>query len=37
MNQSVVISFVLVFLINLVLTALYLELVPPKGRERWRC
>ncbi|MFP5019781.1 MlaE family ABC transporter permease [Pseudonocardia phyllosphaerae] len=30
-NQSVVISFVLVFLINLVLTALYLELVPPKG------
>lgn len=31
MNQAVVISFVLVFLINLVLTALYLELVPPKG------
>jgi phospholipid/cholesterol/gamma-HCH transport system permease protein len=30
-NQSVVISFVLVFLINLVVTALYLELVPPKG------
>ena len=30
-NQSVVISFVLVFLINLVLTSLYLELVPPKG------
>lgn len=30
-NQSVVISFVLVFFINLVLTALYLELVPPKG------
>jgi phospholipid/cholesterol/gamma-HCH transport system permease protein len=30
-NQSVVISFVLVFLINLVLTGLYLELVPPKG------
>ncbi|MBN9737404.1 Conserved hypothetical integral membrane protein YrbE1A [Pseudonocardia sp. Ae168_Ps1] len=30
-NQAVVISFVLVFLINLVLTALYLELVPPKG------
>ncbi|MEQ3550528.1 ABC transporter permease [Pseudonocardia nematodicida] len=30
-NQAVVISFVLVFLLNLVLTALYLELVPPKG------
>jgi phospholipid/cholesterol/gamma-HCH transport system permease protein len=30
-NQTVVISFVLVFLINLVLTGLYLELVPPKG------
>ncbi|MGQ0573772.1 MAG: MlaE family ABC transporter permease [Pseudonocardia sp.] len=30
-NQAVVISFILVFLINLVLTALYLELVPPKG------
>jgi len=30
-NQSVVISFVLVFLINLVVTGLYLELVPPKG------
>lgn len=30
-NQSVVISFVLVFFINLVMTALYLELVPPKG------
>jgi phospholipid/cholesterol/gamma-HCH transport system permease protein len=30
-NQSVVISFVLVFLINLVMTSLYLELVPPKG------
>ena len=30
-NQSVVISFVLVFMLNLVLTALYLELVPPKG------
>jgi phospholipid/cholesterol/gamma-HCH transport system permease protein len=30
-NQSVVISFVLVFFINLVVTALYLELVPPKG------
>jgi phospholipid/cholesterol/gamma-HCH transport system permease protein len=30
-NQSVVISFVLVFMINLVLTALYLQIVPPKG------
>ncbi len=30
-NQCVVISFVLVFLINLVLTVLYLQLVPPKG------
>lgn len=30
-NQAVVISFVVVFMINLVLTALYLELVPPKG------
>jgi phospholipid/cholesterol/gamma-HCH transport system permease protein len=30
-NQSVVISFVLVFLINLVMTSLYLQLVPPKG------
>jgi phospholipid/cholesterol/gamma-HCH transport system permease protein len=30
-NQSVVISFVLVFLINLVVTGLYLQIVPPKG------
>ncbi|MDN5861237.1 MAG: ABC transporter permease [Pseudonocardia sp.] len=30
-NQAVVISFVLVFLINLVLTALYLQVIPPKG------
>lgn len=30
-NQAVVISFVLVFLINLVLTALYLQVMPPKG------
>lgn len=30
-NQAVVISFVMVFFINLILTALYLELVPPKG------
>lgn len=30
-NQSVVISFILVFFLNLVLTTLYLDLVPPKG------
>ncbi|MGH3839749.1 MAG: MlaE family ABC transporter permease, partial [Pseudonocardiaceae bacterium] len=30
-NQTVVISFVLVFLINLVVTAIYLEIVPAKG------
>ncbi len=30
-NQSVVISFVLVFLINLVVTGIYLQIVPPKG------
>ena len=30
-NQSVVISFALVFLINLVVTAIYLQIVPPKG------
>lgn len=30
-NQSVVISFVLVFMINLAITAVYLQLVPPKG------
>ena len=30
-NKSVASSFVLVFLINLVVTALYLEVVPPKG------
>lgn len=30
-NQSVVISFLLLFLLNLVITAGYLELVPPKG------
>jgi phospholipid/cholesterol/gamma-HCH transport system permease protein len=30
-NQSVVISFVLVFLINLVVTAIYLQIVPLKG------
>ncbi|HEX2299050.1 MAG TPA: ABC transporter permease [Pseudonocardiaceae bacterium] len=30
-NQSVVISFVLVFLINLVVTTIYLQIVPTKG------
>lgn len=30
-NQTVVISFVLVFLINLVVTTIYLQLVPAKG------
>ncbi len=30
-NQCVVISFVLVFLINLVITTIYLQIVPPKG------
>lgn len=30
-NESVVISFILVFLINVVLTGVYLSLVPPKG------
>ncbi|MCP2334837.1 ABC transporter permease [Actinomadura rupiterrae] len=30
-NQSVVVTFLLLFFVNLVLTALYLEIVPPKG------
>jgi phospholipid/cholesterol/gamma-HCH transport system permease protein len=30
-NQSVVISFLLLFFVNLVLTAIYLQIVPPKG------
>jgi phospholipid/cholesterol/gamma-HCH transport system permease protein len=30
-NQSVVITFLLLFLLNLVITTLYLQLVPPKG------
>jgi phospholipid/cholesterol/gamma-HCH transport system permease protein len=30
-NQSVVITFLLLFFVNFVLTALYLQLVPPKG------
>lgn len=31
-NQSVVITFLLLFLLNLVITAIYLEIVPPKGQ-----
>ncbi|MGH3437362.1 MAG: MlaE family ABC transporter permease [Sciscionella sp.] len=30
-NQAVVITFMLLFLINVVLTAIYLQVVPPKG------
>jgi phospholipid/cholesterol/gamma-HCH transport system permease protein len=30
-NQSVVITFLLLFLFNLILTAIYLQVVPPKG------
>ena len=30
-NQSVVIAFLLLFFVNLVLTAIYLKIVPPKG------
>ena len=30
-NQSVVITFLLLFFVNVVLTAIYLQLVPPKG------
>ena len=30
-NKAVVISFMLLFLVNVVLTAIYLQLVPPKG------
>ncbi len=30
-NQSVVISFLLLFFVNLILTAIYLRIVPPKG------
>jgi phospholipid/cholesterol/gamma-HCH transport system permease protein len=31
-NQSVVITFLLLFFVNLVLTAIYLQVVPPKGQ-----
>jgi phospholipid/cholesterol/gamma-HCH transport system permease protein len=30
-NQSVVITFLLLFLVNAVITAVYLRIVPPKG------
>jgi phospholipid/cholesterol/gamma-HCH transport system permease protein len=30
-NQAVVITFLLLFLVNVVLTGIYLQLVPPKG------
>ena len=31
MNESVVISFLLLFIVNAILTAIYLQIVPPKG------
>ena len=30
-NQSVIITFVLLFLVNVVITALYFQIIPPKG------
>jgi phospholipid/cholesterol/gamma-HCH transport system permease protein len=30
-NQSVVIAFLMLFFVNLILTAIYLQIVPPKG------
>jgi phospholipid/cholesterol/gamma-HCH transport system permease protein len=30
-NQAVVITFLLLFLINLILTGIYLQVVPPKA------
>ena len=30
-NQSVIIAFLLLFFVNLVLTAIYLKIIPPKG------
>ena len=30
-NQTVVITFLLLFLINVVITGIYLQIVPPKG------
>ena len=32
MNQSVVITFLLLFFANFVITAIYLQLVPAKGQ-----
>ena len=32
-NQSVVITFLLLFAVNFVLTAIYFQLVPPKGHD----
>ena len=32
MNQSVVITFLLLFAVNFVITAMYFQLVPPKGQ-----
>ena len=31
MNQSVVITFMLLFVVNFVITAVYFQVVPPKG------
>ncbi|MEU3955615.1 hypothetical protein AB0F45_25410, partial [Streptomyces achromogenes] len=31
LNQSVVITFLLLFFVNMVMTVLYLRIVPPKG------
>ena len=31
-NQSVVITFLLLFVVNFVITAIYFQLVPPKGQ-----
>lgn len=31
MNQSVVVTFMLLFFVNTVLTAIYLQIVPAKG------
>ena len=31
-NQSVVITFLLLFAVNFVITAIYFQLVPPKGQ-----
>jgi phospholipid/cholesterol/gamma-HCH transport system permease protein len=31
-NQAVVITFLLLFAVNFVITAIYFQLVPPKGQ-----